>query len=234
MRYLIYMRVSTEKQDEEMQRHHCMSYIKSVNTTDAPILSYADPDVSSRVKMENRQGLQEMLLDVQKGDVVVTFKLDRLSRDIIEMVTIHRIIKSKKAQVYSLGEPNIEDWMLGIFASLAQKERENISDRTKAKLAEIKAKGTRLGRVPYGQRLNEERLLEADPEEDRVLKMMYTYRVHKKLTFREIATELNAQGIKNRPTKRRADIPWTYGAAARIYKNYTKLFSGVLALRGSS
>lgn len=233
MRYLIYLRVSTEKQDEEMQRHHCMNHIRAVNRDNAPIIEYVDPDVSSRVKMDKRPALSLMLQDIRKGDVVVTFKLDRISRDIIEMVTIYRLVRDKKAQVYSISEPNIEEWMLGIFASFAQKEREDISMRTKAKMQELKSKGVRLGKVPYGQRLDAEGRIEADPEEAAILKKMYSYRM-KKQDFRTIAARLNADGLYNRPTKKRAHVPWTYGAVGRVYANYLKVVDGLLALQGQS
>ncbi len=219
MRYLIYMRVSTDKQDEEMQRHHCMNYINGCNKSNAPVVIYSDPDVSSRVQMSKRMGLQDMLKNVLENDVLVTFKLDRLSRDIIEMVTIYRMIIARKAQVYSLGEPNIEAWMLGIFASIAQKERENISERTKAKLAEKKAKGERLGRVPYGLTLDEYGNLAINVQEASLIKIMHEYRYDKRMTFRAIANALNAEGYRNRPTKKRSEVLWTHGATARIHKN---------------
>jgi DNA invertase Pin-like site-specific DNA recombinase len=94
--------------------------------------------------------------------------------------------------------------------------------RTKAALSRKKAKGDRLGKVPYGQRLNAKGVVVTDPNEAQILQLMYTYRVRDKLTFREIASRLNEQGLYNRPTKRRSHIPWTHGATARVYENHLK------------
>lgn len=220
MRYIIYLRVSTDRQDVEMQNHHANNYINLVNEG-SEVITFSDPETSSRTPMANRQGLQAMLKGLKKGDVIVTFKLDRLSRDIIEMVTIHRLIESRGCKIYSIGEPNIESWMLGIFGSLAQKERENISQRTKAALASKKAKGERLGHVPYGHRANNKGFLEVDISEAEILKRMYNLRLEG-MTFRQIAETLNNEGHCNRE-----ESPWTHGATSRVYKNYLAVCEAV-------
>jgi hypothetical protein len=84
-----------------------------------------------------------------------------------------------------------------------------------------------VGRVPYGQQLDDNGLLEANKEEAEILKIMYSMRKHKGMTFRTIADQLNDMGYRNRD----GGI-WTHGATSRVYINYEKLFSGVLALQG--
>jgi DNA invertase Pin-like site-specific DNA recombinase len=76
------------------------------------------------------------------GCPVAVAKLDRLSRDVA-------FISSLMAQrvpflVAELG-PDVDPFMLHIYAAFAEKERRSISERTKAALAAAKARGQRLG-----------------------------------------------------------------------------------------
>jgi DNA invertase Pin-like site-specific DNA recombinase len=69
-------------------------------------------------------------------------KLDRLSRDIIDIFTL----KKDTALTFEVCDIDASDTMtLGIFATLAQKERELISKRTREALAAKKADGIKLG-----------------------------------------------------------------------------------------
>ena len=76
------------------------------------------------------------------GRHIVVAKLDRLSRDVhfISGLMVHHV----PFVVAELG-PNVDPFMLHIYAALAEKERALISERTKAGLAAAKERGTRLG-----------------------------------------------------------------------------------------
>ena len=77
----------------------------------------------------------------QKLPILVS-RLDRLSRDVhfISGLMIHKV----KFMVAELG-PDVDSFTLHIFAALAEKERALISQRTKAALAALKARGVKLG-----------------------------------------------------------------------------------------
>ena len=81
-----------------------------------------------------------------KGPVVVA-KLDRLSRDVhfISGLMAERV----PFVVTELG-PDVDPFMLHIYAAVAQKERSLISERTKAALAAAKARGVALGGMTNG------------------------------------------------------------------------------------
>jgi DNA invertase Pin-like site-specific DNA recombinase len=84
---------------------------------------------------------------------VIVAKLDRLSRDVhfISGLMTHRT----SFVVAELG-PEVEPFMLHIYAALAEKERRLISERTKAALAAAKAKGKKLGGFTRGSEKNAE------------------------------------------------------------------------------
>lgn len=76
------------------------------------------------------------------GCPVVVAKLDRLSRDV---AFISGLMAKRVAFVVAELGPDVDPFMLHIYAALAEKERRLISERTKAALAAAKARGVKLG-----------------------------------------------------------------------------------------
>ena len=77
----------------------------------------------------------------QRAPVIVA-KLDRLSRDV---AFIARLMSERVHFIVAELGANADPFTLHIYAALAQRERELISERTKAALAAAKARGVRLG-----------------------------------------------------------------------------------------
>jgi DNA invertase Pin-like site-specific DNA recombinase len=130
-----------------------------------------------------------------KGTPIAVAKLDRLSRDVhfISGLMAHKT----PFLVADLG-PDVEPFLLHLYAALAEKERALISSRTKAALAAAKARGQILG----GPRLAEARAisharLKADAEAHS-LAVMPTIREAQAAgakSLRQIAGALNGRGI---------------------------------------
>jgi DNA invertase Pin-like site-specific DNA recombinase len=130
-----------------------------------------------------------------KGTPIAVAKLDRLSRDVhfISGLMAHKT----PFLVADLG-PDVEPFLLHLYAALAEKERALISSRTKAALAAAKARGQILG----GPRLAEARAisharLKADAEAHS-LAVMPTIREAQAAgakSLRQIAAALNGRGI---------------------------------------
>jgi len=216
MKYAIYQRVSTGDQEIDTQTPPCLEWIeKHRGPSDITIVIYSDDNVSSGKKMNKRPALMEMLDELQRGDMVVVFKLDRLSRDIIEMVTIHRMIKEKGASIHSLNDSNADNsFMMGLMGLLAQKEKDDIKLRIHARHNAKKLKGERLsGIIPYGYRLDTETLIAVKKrggsvvhkpglllpvaEEQEVISHMCNLFDEGK-TLRDIALELTRMGYSTR------------------------------------
>lgn len=220
MKFISYLRVSTDKQDVETQEVLCMDYIKSKSQgKKVEYKFYSDPDTSTRLKMKKRKILMEFLNSLQKGDHVVIYKLDRLSRDIIEMVTIWRmIVQEKKCILHSLSDSNCQDeFIIGIMGSMAQKAREDISLTTKDNLRKKILKGERTGNIPYGYQVCKNTLIPIRnkqtnememklgklivlPSEQEVLSLIFQY-FEQGMSYQEITTELNNLGYRNREGK---------------------------------
>lgn len=101
-----------------------------------------------------RKGLSRALAKCGPGDVLVAWKLDRLGRNLFDLVRLAEKLKERDAglkiltgQGASIDTTRAEGRMIfGIFAALAEFERELIRERTVAGLQAAKDRGVTLGR----------------------------------------------------------------------------------------
>ena len=107
-------------------------------------------------KKDDRPQLAACLKGMRAGDTLLVWKLDRLGRDLRHLVnTVHNLTERGIGLKVLTGEGAAIDTttasgklVFGIFAALAEFERELISERTKAGLASARARG-RTGGRPY-------------------------------------------------------------------------------------
>lgn len=126
--YTIYLRVSTSKQEDthnglDSQLSICKNYVKSVDGIVANVFQ----DVESG-KSRTRKGLWDAIEYCKtNGTTLLIAKLDRLARD-VEFT--FKVINTG-IDIHFVDMPVINTMILGVFASVAQYERELISTRTK-------------------------------------------------------------------------------------------------------
>jgi DNA invertase Pin-like site-specific DNA recombinase len=129
---------------------------------------------------------------------VCVAKLDRLSRDV---AFISGLMAQRVPFVVAELGPDVDPFVLHIYAALAEKERALISQRTKAALAQAKARGVKLG----NPRLDEVRdrvnrnLIEAAERQAALVLPVIKPLLEAGLSLRAIARELVARGV---PTAR--------------------------------
>ena len=142
LRFVAYYRVSTDKQGIngngiEAQKQSVARYLASL---DCELLGSFE-EVESGGK-NDRPKLQEAIkLAKAKNAVLVVSKLDRLSRNAAFLLQL----QDSKLDFVICDMPNIDRFSVGILALLAQKERELISERTKAGMAVARQRGIKLG-----------------------------------------------------------------------------------------
>lgn len=141
-RYASYLRVSTQRQGEsglglESQRKRCETFIK----INKGILLKEFVDIESGTH-RNRKGLWEAIefCNQNKCPLVIA-TLSRLARDV---EFCFKIINTG-IEIHFTDMPVVNSMILGVFASVAQYERELISSRTKAALEAKKRRGEKLG-----------------------------------------------------------------------------------------
>jgi len=107
-------------------------------------------------KKDDRPGLEACLKSLRDGDTLIVWKLDRLGRNLRHLVnTIHDLMERKIGFRVLSGQGTTIDTstaggrlIFGIFAALAEFERELIRARTIAGLSSARARGRNGGR-PY-------------------------------------------------------------------------------------
>lgn len=141
-RYATYVRVSTQKQGRsglglDAQREMCSDYIQANNGE----FTREFMDVESGTHRD-RKGLMDAILYCKSNDCsLVIAKLDRLARD----VEFCFKVVNTGIDIHFTDMPQMNTLLLGVFASVAQYERELTSERTKKALSVKKAQGAKLG-----------------------------------------------------------------------------------------
>lgn len=144
-----YLRVSTQDQTTDQQ----LREIKSAGYEIEPDRVYEEQGVSGKVPALQREQFKRLFDRLTTGDTVIVVRIDRLGRDTVDVITtIETLIKGGIAVVViglgTLDGSPQSSLTLTMLAAISQFERQLISERTKAKLAELKAQGIQLGRRP--------------------------------------------------------------------------------------
>lgn len=150
IRAALYARVSTlHAQDPEVQLRELRDYCQ--RRAFAIAAEYVDKGISGA--RERRPELDRLWVDCRKRkiDAVVVYRYDRFARSLRQLVNALEEFRALGIEFVSLHEgvdtstPNGR-LVFGIFASIAEFERELIRDRVRSGLASARAKGKKLGR----------------------------------------------------------------------------------------
>lgn len=142
-KYVIYTRVSTEEQGKsglglDAQMRDIGQFL--IGHEHEVIGTYTD--VCSGTVDDRPELAKALKLVKRTGAELVVSKLDRLSRD---LAFIANLMKDREVRMRVAAMPQADKFQLHIYASLAEQEREMISQRTKAALKSAKARGVKLG-----------------------------------------------------------------------------------------
>ncbi|WP_026462764.1 recombinase family protein [Adhaeribacter aquaticus] len=196
-KYIAYYRVSTAKQAAsrlglEAQKYAVDTFVKGSSI----IAEYIEIESG---KKDNRPQLQAAIVHASKAKAtLVIAKLDRLSRNAAFIFAL----KDSGIDFVCADMPDANTLTIGIFAVLAQHERELISSRTKAALQVKKAQGFKLGkpenltskaRIAAVQVLKEKAFTNENNIRAAALIQAYKFQG---LTWSTIADKLNAAGFK--------------------------------------
>ena len=145
-----YIRVSTDKQNLENQKHKILEYAHSHKLT---IDEFVELEISSKGDLKKRK-IDELYLKLHSGDTLICTELSRLGRNMLEILNLIERFNSAGIKLIFVNQPELStnqnsalsSLLLAIYGYFAQTEREIISERTKQGLAAAKASGKQLGR----------------------------------------------------------------------------------------
>lgn len=144
MRSLGYTRVSTVSQDARLQ----LDALTAAGVEPRDVFS----DVTSGARTAiTRPGMKKLLDYADGGDTVVVWRIDRLGRSLIDVLNTVNLLRERGVKVRSISdgidpETSSGRMMLGMLATLAEYERELITERVNAGIAAARQSGTKFGR----------------------------------------------------------------------------------------
>ena len=154
IRCAIYTRKSTEENlgldynTLDAQRDACEAYIKSQKSLGWVCLPDQYDDGGYTGGNMDRPAFQQLMADVEDGkiDCIAIYKIDRLSRSLMDFAQIMEVLERKKVSLVSVTQQfntttSMGRLTLNILLSFAQFEREIISERTRDKIAASRRKG---------------------------------------------------------------------------------------------
>src|SRR6266700_8117499 len=160
-RCAIYTRKSTEEglhqpfNTLEAQREAAEAYILSQRHLGWTVIAEQYDDGGYTGGNLERPALQKLLTDLKAGkiDCVVIYKVDRLSRSLLDFARLMEIFEQHGVSLVSVTQPlnttsSLGRLTLNILLSFAQFEREMIADRTRDKMAAARPKGKWVGGTP--------------------------------------------------------------------------------------
>ena len=213
IRCAIYTRKSTDEGlDQEYntldaQRDAGENYIKSQQHEGWNILPKHYDDGGFTGGNMDRPALKELIEDIKAGkiDVVVVYKIDRLSRSLTDFAQMVDVFDNHNVSFVSVTQHfNTKDSMgrltLNILLSFAQFEREVIGERIRDKFAASKKKGIFMGgALPLGYN-SVDRKLEIVPEEAELVRHIFKRYVEIK-SISQLINELDLNGHRTKMYK---------------------------------
>src|SRR5215204_3199730 len=249
LRCAVYTRKSSEEGLEQefnsldAQRESCEAYIVSQRAEGWVLVHdrYDDGGVSGATL--ERPALKRLLADIENGlvDVVVVYKIDRLSRSLMDFAKLVDVFDANEVTFVSVTHSfntttSMGRLTLNMLLSFAQFEREVTGERIRDKLAASKRRGIWIGGiVPLGYEVRERKLLIREDEAQTVRLIFERYLALGSLPA--LQRELRERGIV---TRRRTlssgrtigSVPLTNGPLAHILRN--RVYLGELNHKGAS
>ncbi|MCG8556929.1 MAG: recombinase family protein [Proteobacteria bacterium] len=235
-RCAIYTRKSTahgleqEFSSLDAQREACERYVEGQGHLGWRLLPERYDDGGFTGANLERPAFQRLIEDIEAGkiDIVVVYKVDRLSRSLLDFARVMARFNDAGTAFVSVTQNfSTADAMgrltLNMLMSFAEFEREMIAERTRDKIHAARRRGQWTGgQVPTGYRVEDKRLVIDELEALIVRETFELYEQHRSALA--VAQLLNERG---RTTKRhkakngrvRKARPWSKDAVLRILKN---------------
>lgn len=210
LRCAIYTRKSTEEgldmdfNSLDAQREACEAYVTSQRAEGWTLIPAAYDDGGISGGTMDRPALQRLLADVRAGkvDVIVVYKVDRLTRALADFAKIVDILDAAGASFVSVTQAfntttSMGRLTLNVLLSFAQFEREVIAERVRDKIAQSKARGIWMGGpVPLGYDVKERKLIPNAAEAATVVHIFQTYL--EQPSVRALKMRLDEQGVRTK------------------------------------
>lgn len=248
LRCAVYTRKSTEDGLEQefnslhAQREACEAYILSQRHEGWTLVERPYDDGGFSGGSMQRPGLMALLEDIEAGkvDVIVVYKVDRLTRSLADFAKIVERLDARHASFVSVTQAfntttSMGRLTLNVLLSFAQFEREVTGERIRDKIAASKKKGLWMGGpVPLGYQVVERKLVPVPEEAERVRTIMRRYVTSTSVS--QLLAQLSAECIRTKVQHRasgphKGGIPFARGSLFHLLKN--PVYLGMIVHKGN-
>jgi len=208
MRIAIYVRVSTNEQAQEGYSIAAqVSLLKDYSrvTQNTVIKVYQDAGISGK-NIKDRPALCELLKDAGTNtfDLVLVWKLSRLSRSLMDLLSIVDTLNKYKVSFQSYSEKfdtstPMGKMLLQMLGSIAEFERNTIIDNVKMGMNERFKQGHSKGSIPYGYKYENKKAIIVPEQAEIVQHVFTTYINSSGNCLTALAEDLNARGVRTKP-----------------------------------
>ena len=209
-RCAVYTRKSSEEGLEQefnsldAQREACEAYVASQKQEGWLLVPDRYDDGGFSGGTLERPALRRLLADIVAGkvDIVVVYKIDRLSRSLMDFVRLVEVFDRRSVTFVSVTQSfntttSMGRLTLNILLSFAQFEREVIGERIRDKFAASRKKGMWMGGwAPLGYDIRDRKLVVNEAEATKVRRIFERFARGGSVT--DIVCELSAEGFRNR------------------------------------
>src|SRR6266446_1825791 len=231
MRVALYCRVSTDEQTQGRTIESQIKELESLAQARGYVVAEKYIDDGWSGALLSRPALDALRDDAGKHlfDGVLINDVDRLSRDIANLAVVKRDLEAKGVDVIFRNLPSdrspLSNFMVNILGSFAEFERAMIADRTRrGRRFKVQERKLIMGNIPpYGYRYvkkdrqrSTEGHYEVDPEEARVVRMMFSWVAEGGLSSRAVLRRLRELGIPSRHGRH-----WSWSSVHRVLANET-------------
>jgi len=224
--------INQEFNSLDAQREAGENYIASQKSRGWICLKERYDDAGFSGGNTERPALKKLLDDCKAGkiDMIIVYKLDRLSRSLMDFVDLQKFFEEYNVSFCSVTQEintstSAGRMMLNILISFGEYERSIIRERVRDKMAASKKRGMWMGGyVPFGYTLKDKKLY-PDPVEGPIVKRIFERFVETQ-SPKLIAAELNREGKLPRTGK-----PWQTSYISRIIASHT--YVGEVFFHGS-
>jgi DNA invertase Pin-like site-specific DNA recombinase len=241
-RCAIYTRKSTSTGLEQAfnsldaQREACVRYLQSQGQTNWQILPQQYDDGGFTGASLERPAFRQLMEDIADGlvDAVVVYKVDRLSRSLLDFAKVMETFNAKGIAFISVTQnfstaDAIGRLTLNMLMSFAEFEREMIAERTRDKISAARRKGKWTGGyIPMGYDIVDHRLVVNEAEAAIVRELFSSYLQERSAL--KLAAFLNDREVPLKNQRAPRTQPWTRDLVIRLLRN--RMYLGLMHSKG--
>lgn len=201
-----YLRVSTDMQEDsglglDAQRDQIQTYATQKGIE---VVRWYRDTTSGTTHVDQRQGLSQLVKDLESNQIVLVSKRDRLSRDLMLSLWIEKEISKVHCSLESCdgagnGDSPTDKLLKNLILAFGEFERSMIAERTRAAMKSL-AKTRKIGRPPFGFKYDSSGQLKKDPSTHPTLQLIRELH-NEGINPSRIAKMLNEKGFKSQTGK---------------------------------